>query len=79
VVMGPLVHCDGGRGTSHLQTRGRERAGQPETGNQAVALGFGSAISNGAGERRWVVVGQLVRCDGGCGILHLPSQGGGEG
>ena len=42
--------------TNTRQERGR-KAGNPKPSHQ---LGFGSAVSNGGGERQWVVVGRLV-------------------
>ena len=38
-------------------------------------LDFESGVWYGGGERWWVVVGRLVRCDGGCGTSCSQTQG----
>ena len=62
----------------HKHERGKEvGCHKPET--EPAWLGFGSAMLNGGGERRWMLVGLLVKSDGGCRAVHSQMQVGERG
>ena len=62
----------------HKRERGKEVGGQkPET--KPVWLSFGSAVLNSSGERQWMLVGLLVKSDGGCRAVRLQTRAGERG
>ena len=68
-VVGPRIHkCERERGV---------RCQKPET--EPASLGFGSAASNGGGERWCMLVGLFVRNNGGHGVARLQTQVGESG